>query len=79
MVDYNILPGAGFETTVSRAWVLIENEVTSGAFKLVYSDNGTDKDIFAVPESFKSVEVDIPGDQGKYHEIQYMFSVLRSV
>ena len=66
VVDYIILPGNGIETSVSGAWFRIQEEVVNGRFQLVYSNNGTDTTITAEPQSFKSVQVDIPGEQSKY-------------
>ena len=76
VVDYVILPGNDLETTMSKAWYLMQDEVENGRFKLIYNDNGTDREITAVPQSFKQQAIDIPGDQCKYegtHRFQLIF------
>ena len=75
-MDYVILPGNDLETTMSKAWFLMQDEVENGRFKLIYNDNGTDREITAVPQSFKQQAIDIPGDQCKYegtHPVQSIF------
>ena len=76
VVDYVILPGNDLETTMSKAWFLMQDEVENGRFKLIYNDNGTEREITAVPQSFKQQAIDIPGDQCKYegtHPVQSIF------